>query len=116
GPPQRETEVFHPRRARRDLPAEGDARVLRARRGAEGAGRHRRGRSFIRRESRRGCRRDRGVVGGLGRVNGPPEGGPWGPRGGKWKTPSLFPPFARRSAKRRPERFVARDPTSSRLR
>ena len=39
---EREAEVLHPRRARRDLSAEGNARVLRARRRTEGARGHRR--------------------------------------------------------------------------
>ena len=47
-----QAEVFHPGRVRRDLLPEGHARVLRARRRAEGAGRHRRRRSSVRRQGR----------------------------------------------------------------
>ncbi len=53
GRAEHEAEVLHPGRVRRDLPAEGDARVLRARRRAEGAGRHRRRGSSVRRQGQR---------------------------------------------------------------
>src|SRR2546425_3823963 len=65
GRAQHEGEVLHPGRARRNLPAQVDARILRTVRGAKGAGRDRRRGSFVRRQGQRGRRRDRRSVGGL---------------------------------------------------
>ena len=64
-PREREAEVLHPGRARRSVSPQGDAGVLRQRGGPEGARGHRRGRSSVRRQTRRGRRGYRGPAGRL---------------------------------------------------